>query len=101
MAVAKANRLLVTPYLATKLNTEKTPLESARAGAEDDSLMTDTVTDPGTDLTMSRENMLVEATSSDVDGKKRQVCLCGWQKVTTLKGLRIHQGRKRCIKSVG
>ena len=97
MAVAKANRPLVTPYLATKLNTEKTPLESARAGAEDDSLMIDTVIDPGTDLTMSRENMLVEATSSDVSGKERQVCVCGWQKVTNLKGLRIHQGRKRCL----
>ena len=76
--------------------TRKTPLESARAGAEDDSPLTDTVFDYGTDMTTSTVNISVEATV-EVDGKKRQVCPCGWERVTTLRGLRIHQGRKGCL----
>ena len=89
--------LLATPYLATDTTLRKTPLESARAGAEDDSPTVDLAFDSGMDLTTSKENMSVEGSSLEVGGKRLQVCLCGWQKVTTLRGLRIHQGRKRCL----
>ena len=50
-----------------------------------------------TNLTMSKESISVEATSSNLTEKKLQVCVCGWQKVTTLRGLRIHQGKMKCL----
>lgn len=47
--------------------------------------------------TMSRINASMEGRGVVVEGKKLQICPCGWQKETTLKGLRIHQGRKKCL----
>ena len=68
-------KLWVTSYQATKRHTEKIPLESARAGAEDDSPVMDPVTDPGTNLTMSKDSISVEATSSNLTEKKPQLCV--------------------------
>ncbi len=31
-------------------------------------------------------------------GHKLQSCICGWNKITSEKGLKIHQGRKKCLK---
>lgn len=30
------------------------------------------------------------------EDKDLQKCECGWEKVTTFQGLRIHQGKKKC-----
>ncbi|KAJ8394721.1 hypothetical protein AAFF_G00043210 [Aldrovandia affinis] len=32
----------------------------------------------------------------DNETKTLRRCMCGWEKVTTFRGLRIHQGRARC-----
>ncbi|KAJ8341252.1 hypothetical protein SKAU_G00335430 [Synaphobranchus kaupii] len=32
----------------------------------------------------------------DKDSRIMRKCRCGWEKVTTFRGLRIHQGKKRC-----
>ena len=108
--MAQTVNSFATPKKATNTNTEKIPLESARAGAEDDSQADYTVTDYGTDMTMSwirtktienstmsRMNASIEDSGGAIEGKKLQICSCGWQKVTTVKGLRIHQGRKKCL----
>src|SRR4029434_4796500 len=29
---------------------------------------------------------------------KLQSCICGWEKVTSTRGLKIHQGKKGCLK---
>lgn len=50
-------------------------------------------TDPGTNMTMSK-NMAHETTAA---GHSLQVCICGWTKVTSVTGLNIHQGKKRCL----
>ncbi|KAE8299863.1 hypothetical protein D5F01_LYC02281 [Larimichthys crocea] len=34
------------------------------------------------------------ATAAD---HKLQICSCGWRKITSFRGLRIHQGKKRCL----
>ncbi|KAK0148023.1 hypothetical protein N1851_012272 [Merluccius polli] len=33
-------------------------------------------------------------------GHKLQSCICGWSKITSEKGLKIHQGRKKCLKEL-
>ena len=30
-------------------------------------------------------------------GRKLQSCICGWKKVTSERGLKIHQGRRKCL----
>ena len=88
------------PPMATKTSQKKIPLESARAGAEDDSSVDNTVTDPGTEQTTRK--MISTSLDSRAGAKiKLQTCSCGWTKVTTSAGLKIHQGRKKCLKEVG
>ena len=48
-------------------------------------------------IRLSKESLSVEATSSNLTENKLQVCVCGWQKVTTRRGLRIHQGKMKCL----
>ncbi|TWW53622.1 hypothetical protein D4764_0122140 [Takifugu flavidus] len=31
---------------------------------------------------------------------KLQSCICGWKKITSEKGLKIHQGRKKCLREL-
>lgn len=65
-----------------KVQEEKS--ESARAGAEEGSLSDHTVTEPGKEATTQR-------------GHKLQSCIRGWLKITSEKGFKIHQGRKKCL----
>ena len=100
-------------------NTRDIPLESARAGVEDDSQAGFTALDTGTEMTMRRSSDLREDGEVGLSGriereeesservmreqleKKVQVCSCGWQKITTVRGLKIHQGKKGCGGKVG
>ncbi|XP_049449241.1 uncharacterized protein LOC125899203 [Epinephelus fuscoguttatus] len=69
----------------------------------------DSVKDRGTDLSTSarisssqgKVSASVEDKSSTVENKMLQVCPCGWQKVTSVKGLRTHQGKKKCVAKKG
>ncbi|KAK7904929.1 hypothetical protein WMY93_017536 [Mugilogobius chulae] len=63
---------MIHPPPATKASKRTIPSESARARAEDDSLTDLTATDNGMETTQ--------------------------RNVTTVKGLKIHQGRKKCLK---
>ncbi|KAJ8397350.1 hypothetical protein AAFF_G00438990 [Aldrovandia affinis] len=58
-------------------------------------MIDNTVTDPGTETTTNK-NTAHEITAAA--GHKLQVCSCGWEKVTSAKGLKIHQGKKRCLR---
>jgi len=88
-----------------------------RAGAEDDSQADYMATDTGTNMTMrwrcdsvkdrgtdlfsraragqnssqSKESVAGENKSGRREGNKLQVCLCGWQKVTSVRGLKMYQ----------
>ncbi len=81
--------------MATKRLNGRIPLESARAGVEDDSLTDYTATNPRTDKTTRKEITAQTATSNTE--KALQICPCGWKKITSVKGLKIHQGKKRCL----
>ena len=83
--------------MATKNYKEKIPLESARAGAEDDSSADNPVIDIGTEQTTSLMISIPE-TATATAGHKLQSCTCGWEKVTSTRGLKIHQGKKGCLK---
>ena len=88
------------PPIATKQTYGKTPLESARAGAEDDSSTDHTVTDPGMETTTSQMISTVVDRVTTLAGHKLQRCICGWEKITSEKGLKIHQGRKKCLREL-
>lgn len=81
--------------MATNRFNGRIPLESARAGVEDDSVTDYTATDLGTDKT-KRKEIAAQTTNNEAD-KSLQICSCGWKKITSIKGLKIHQGRKRCL----
>ena len=86
---------------------------------EDDSQAGFTALDTGTEMTMRRSSDLREDGEVGLSGriereeesservmreqleKKVQVCSCGWQKITTVRGLKIHQGKKGCGGKVG
>ena len=84
-----------SPLTASNISKRKTPLESARAGAEDDSSADYTVTNPG--LAMTTAENIGTPSAVSAAGQELQVCVCGWSKVTSRKGLKIHQGRKKCL----
>lgn len=83
------------PKLATT-NLRKTPPEPARAGAEDGSLTINPVMNIGTEQT-TRLMISIPEAPIGLAGRKLQKCVCGWTKVTTIHGLQIHQGRKKCL----
>lgn len=88
------------PTFATKSRKKKIPPESARAGAEDDSMADNTVTNPGTNSTTSMMISTIPENPTPAPGKTLQSCICGWAKVTSSAGLKIHQGKKKCLKEV-
>lgn len=52
--------------------------------------------------TQGKASASVEDKGSVIESKMLQVCLCGWQKVTSIKGLRTHQGeKKKCLVKKG
>ena len=48
-----------------------------------------------------KESVAGENKSGRLKGNKLQVCPCGWQKVTSVRDLKMHQGRKRCVVKEG
>lgn len=85
------------PLNATESQVRNIPLEPARAGAQDGSLIDHTATDPGTETTMIKKNTAHEKATTAA-GHTLQVCSCGWESLPTARGLRIHQGRKKCLR---
>ena len=71
------------------INTNNIPLEPARAGAQDGSQ-----SDPPVTTASQRNTRLINETNVE---KRNRACTCGWEKVTTLRGLKIHQGKKGCL----
>ncbi len=84
--------------MATKYSKRKIPLESARAGAEDDSPIDNPVIDPGMNTTTNQ--IIGMAHIASTVRQELQICSCGWSKVTSIRGLKIHQGRMKCLKEV-
>lgn len=71
---------------------------SVRVGVEDEpSQMDITATDHKTELTMNKTTSIATDGLSKLPGRKLQNCICGWSKLTTVNGLKIHQGRKKCF----
>lgn len=85
--------------MATENSKKKIPPESARAEVEDDSSVNNTVTDPGLKQT-TRTTTSTTPETRQHPGPTFQRCSCGWAKVTSLTGLPIHQGGKKCLKAV-
>lgn len=85
------------PANASKSKQRNITPEPARAGAQDGSLIDNTTTDPGTETTMDKESKAHE-TSITAAGCKLRVCICGREKVTSVMGLMIHQGRKKGLR---
>lgn len=84
------------PNIATEKSRKKIPPGSATAGAEDDPVRMDlTVTDKETELTTNRTTST--ATNGPPTGETLQNCICGWSRITTARGLKIHQGKKKCL----
>lgn len=67
-------------------------------GAEDDSSIDNLVIDPGMNTTMNQ--IIGMAPTASAVRQELQTCSCGWSKVTSIKGLKIHQGRMKCLKEV-
>ena len=88
----------IHPTPATESLKRKTPLESARAGAEDDSPADHTVTDLAMETTTNQMSSTAIDGVTALAGHKLQSCICGWKKITSEKGLKIHQGRKKCLR---
>lgn len=85
--------------IASKNRRKMIPPESARVWAEDDSSADYTETDPGMNKTTRIRTSITPEVKAQ-PGPKLQRCNCGWAKVTSLAGLRIHQGRKKCLKAM-
>ena len=64
---------------------------------EDGSLADNPVKGIGTEQITSMMISTPEASIAAV-WHKLQSCMFGWAKVTSTSGLKIHQGRKRCLK---
>lgn len=71
-----------TPKLTTSTNKERQPEGPPRGGMEDGPNRTD-----NTELT---------GTATTNEQRILRSCSCGWSKVTTYRGLRIHQGKAKC-----
>ena len=65
-------------------------------GVEDNSLTDHTANDPEMEMTKRKASTIQEANTTESD-KKLQVCLWSWRKITVAKGLKIHQGKKKCL----
>ncbi|ROL42750.1 hypothetical protein DPX16_8667 [Anabarilius grahami] len=84
------------PPNATESEQRNILLEPARAGAQDGSMTDNMVTDPGMDMTTSKNK--AHETTTAAAGHSLQVCTCGWVKITSFRGLRTHQGRRGCLR---
>ncbi|MGH0160264.1 UNVERIFIED_CONTAM: hypothetical protein FKN15_058952 [Acipenser sinensis] len=52
---------------------------------------------------MDNIDTFIETSSRSAVSKdmELQVCVCGWSKATTVRGLKIHQGRMKCLREKG
>lgn len=82
--------------MATKNLKKKIPLESVRAGAEDDSPIDKPVINPGVNTTTNKIIGMTHITSA----VRQELQICSWSKVTSIRTLKIHQGRIKCLKEV-
>jgi len=48
-----------------------------------------------TDMTMESKASSRSAVSKVIE---LQVCVCGWSKVTTVRGLKVHQEKIKCLR---
>ncbi len=96
--------MVEAPAIAMKSRLKRTPPESARAGAEEDSSADIMVTDSGPETTMTKNGAVQESdtavatATATTEGHKLHICPCSWGKATSYLGLRIHQGRKKCLR---
>ena len=72
-----------TPKLTTSKLKEKQPIGPPRGGMKDGPARTDITVTNYTERTK--------------DHRIQRHCCCGWSKVTTYHGLRIHQGKAKCV----
>ncbi len=84
--------------MAMKNSKRKIPLESVRAGAEDDSLIDNLVIDP--DMNTTTNQIIGMAHIASAVRQELKICSCSWSKVTSIRGLKIHQGQMKCLKEV-
>ena len=90
----------IHPTIATKSSKRKIPLEPARAGAEDDSSADHMVTDLAMETTTNQIcSTLIDGVTA-LAGHELRSCICGWKKITSERGLKIHQGRKKCLREL-
>lgn len=83
--------------LATKSPMKKILPEPARAGAEDGSSADNPVMNTGMEQ-ITRLMISIPEAPTVTAGHNLQNCICGWTKVTSTQGLKIHQGKKGCLK---
>ena len=55
----------------------------------------------GQNSSQNKESIAGENKRGRLEGNKLQVCPCGWQKVISVRGHKMHQGRKRCVVKEG
>ena len=51
----------------------------------------------GQNISQSKESILGENKSGRLEGNELQVCPCGWQKVTSVRCYKMHQGSVRNV----
>lgn len=90
----------IRPNIATETSRGRIPPEFSRAGVQDDSLTDHTAVDLGMKMTMIPMISMASDGGTALQGHKLQSCICGWIKITSEKGLKIHQGRKKCLKKL-
>lgn len=66
-------------------------------GVEDNSLTDHMAIDLGMEKTKKKASTVQKSNTAKESDKKLQVCFCGWKKITSAKGLKIHQGKKMCL----
>lgn len=99
--------ILETPAIATERQWKKIPSECVRGRVEKDSSVDIMVTVLGLEMTMGNNCADQDSTTGDVvitpaaKSHIMQICACGWSKVTSHLELKIHQGRKKCLREEG
>ncbi|MGH0128735.1 UNVERIFIED_CONTAM: hypothetical protein FKN15_035973 [Acipenser sinensis] len=53
------------------------------------------------DMSMESTSQKTSSRSAVSKDMELQVCVCGWSKATTVRGLKIHQGRMKCLREKG
>ena len=87
-----------TPAMATKTQQKRIPSESARERAQEYSSADTMVTDPTSRKSADQESTTGTVMATSVAAHHTlQIFACGWRKITSYHGLRIHQGKRKCL----